>query len=126
MNKRSGIISALFVPALFVAGAIAQPAVAQEKKAEAPVRAQKVLIDNDRVRVTESVFKQGEANPLDKRSARVTRILKGSTTILRTHADGKTETVEWKEGSTLWNPGDNASSKNVGTSEVTIMTVTLK
>lgn len=89
------------------------------------MRAQKVRLENERVRVTEGVFKPGESNPLQQRSARVTRILKGSTTILRTHADGKTENVEWKEGATLWNPGDNASSKNVGQSEVTIVTVTL-
>ena len=48
------------------------------------------------------------------------------TTVQRTHADGKVEKVEWKEGATIWNPGDHASSKNVGEPEVTIMTVTLK
>ena len=127
MNNRPGFVAVLLVPTLLMAGVAAvPPASAQDKKAEAPVRAQKVLVDNERVRVTESVFKPGEANPLDKRGPRVTRILKGSTTIQRTFADGKVEKIEWKEGATLWNPGDHGSSKNVGTSEVTIMTVTLK
>jgi hypothetical protein len=126
MKKKPGIIAAVLFCAMFGGGVAAPPAVAQDKKAESSVRAQKVLIDNERVRVTESVFKPGEANPVDKRGPRVTRILKGSTSIQRTHADGKVEMVEWKEGATLWNPGDHASSKNVGTSEVTIVTITLK
>ena len=126
MNNKPRFMASLLVSALLMTVVAAPTALAQDKKAEGPVRAQKVLVDNDRVRVTESVFKPGEANPLDMRRARVTRVLKGSTTVQRTHADGKVEKVEWKEGATLWNPGDHASSKNVGTSEVTIMTVTLK
>jgi hypothetical protein len=127
MSKSSGVLARLLIPAFFLTGAIAQPAVAQEKKAEkAPVRAQKILVDNDRVRVVESVWKPGEVNPLVPRGYRVTRVLKGSTTILRTHADGKTETIEWKEGGVYVSPADNASSKNVGKSEVVSYTVTLK
>ena len=127
MSKSSGVLAGLLVPAFLLAGAIAQPAMAQEKKADkAPIRAQKILVDNDRVRVSESVFKPGEVNPMTPRGYRVTRVLKGSTTILRTHADGKTETIEWKEGGVYVSPADNASSKNVGKSEVVIYTVALK
>jgi hypothetical protein len=127
MSKSSAVLARLLIPAFFLAGAIAQPAVAQEKKADkAPVRAQKILVDNDRVRVVESVWKPGEVNPMVPRGYRITRVLKGSTTILRTHADGKTETIEWKEGGVYVSPADNASSKNVGKSEVVSYTVTLK
>lgn len=127
MSKSTGVLVGLLVPALFLAGAIAQPAVAQEKKAEkAPVRAQKILVNNDRVRVSESVFKPGETNPMAKRGYRVTRVLKGSTTVVRTHADGKTEKIEWKEGGVYVSPADNASTRNVGKSEVVIYTVVLK
>ena len=127
MSKSRGVLARLLVPALLLAGAIAQPAVAQEKKADkAPVRAQKILVDNDRVRVSESVFKAGEANPMVQRGYRVTRVLKGNTTVVRTHADGKTEKIEWKQGGVYVSPADNASSKNVGKSEVVIYTVTLK
>ena len=127
MTESLGVLARLFVSALFLAGAIAQPAVAQEKKGEqAPVRASKVLIDNDRVRVTESVFKPGEVNPTEKRGYRVTRVLKGSTTLERTHADGKTEKIEAKEGSVYVSPADHASTKNVGKSKVVIYTVTMK
>jgi len=90
------------------------------------VRAQKILADNDRVRVVESVWKPGEVNPMIKRGYRVTRVLKGSTTLVRTHADGKTEKIEWKEGGVYVSPADHASSKNVGKSAVVSYTVTLK
>jgi hypothetical protein len=121
---RAGLRVAAFV----LAGAIAYPATAQDKKADkkAPVRAQKILVDNDRVRATESVFKPGEENPMRQRGYRVTRILKGSTSVLKTYSNGKTEKIEWKEGGVYVTPADNASAKNVGKSEVTIYTVVLK
>jgi len=127
MGKSPGVLAGLVVPAFLLAWAVAQPAMAQDKKADkAPMRVQKVLVDNDRMRASESVFKPGESNPMEKRGNRVTRVLKGSTTVLRTHADGKTETIEWKEGGVYFSPADNASSKNVGKSEVVIYTVTAK
>src|SRR5258706_16435006 len=102
MNNAPRALAVLLVPA-FVAGLVAFAAVAQEKKAEkaadkAAVRATKVLVENDRVRVSESVFKPGEVNPLQKRGYRVTRVLKGNTTVERT-TDGKMERIEYKEGS---------------------------
>lgn len=127
MSKSPGVLAGLFVSAFLLAGAIAQPAAAQEKKAEkAPVRVQKILVNDDRVRVSESVFKPGEANPMAQRGYRVTRVLKGSTTVVRTHADGRTQKIEWKEGGVYVSPADNASTKNVGKSEVVIYTVVLK
>jgi hypothetical protein len=127
MRKSHGAMARLLVPAIFLAGVIALPAMAQDKKAEkASTRAQKILVNNDRVRVSESVFKPGEVNPMAKRGYRVTRVLKGNTTIVRTHADGRTEKIEWKEGGVYVSPADNASSKNVGKSEAVIYTVTLK
>ena len=115
--------------ALVLAGAFTTTALAQDKKAadkKAPVRAQKMLLDNDRVRVTEGVFKPGEMNPMEPRGYRITRVLKGNTTIERTHKDGKVEKIEWKEGAIYQSAADNASSKNVGKGTVTIYTVTLK
>jgi hypothetical protein len=127
MRKSPGVLAGLLIPAFFLAGAIAQPAMAQDKKADkAPVRAQKILVDNERIRVSESVFKPGEVNPMAQRGYRVTRVLKGSTTLLRTYADGKTEKIEAKEGSVYVSPAGNTSTKNVGNSEVVIYTVSLK
>ena len=64
------------------------------------------------MRATESVFKPGEMNPMEPRGERITRVLKGSTTIERTHKDGKAQKLEWKEGGAYYYPADNASSKN--------------
>jgi oxalate decarboxylase/phosphoglucose isomerase-like protein (cupin superfamily) len=80
----------------------------------------------DRVRVSESVFKPGEENPMAERGYRVTRVLKGSTSVVRTHSNGKTENIEWKEGGVYVSPADNASTKNIGKSEIVICTVVLK
>jgi quercetin dioxygenase-like cupin family protein len=112
---------------LFVAVAVAQPAMAQDKKApeKAPIRAQKTLVDNDRVRVSESVFKPGESNPMMKRGYRVTRVLKGHTTVERT-IDGRKEVLEYKEGAVFVAPAGMSSLKNIGKGEVTIYTVVLK
>jgi hypothetical protein len=119
--------------ATLLAGALlcalaAGPALAQDKKTDkkAPVRATKVLVDNDKVRVTESVFKPGEENPMEARGYRINRVLKGTTTIQRTHANGKVEKIEWKEGGVYQAGPDNASSRNIGKSEVVLYTVTLK
>jgi hypothetical protein len=127
MRNAPGGVARLLIPALFLAGAVASPTTAQEKKSDkAPIRAQQVLVENDRIRVTESTFKPGEANPAVQRGYRVTRVLKGSTSVERTHADGKVEKIEWKEGGVYVSPADNASTKNVGKGTVVIYTVTLK
>ena len=116
--------ASIAIAAVCVAAVVAFPAFSQDRKA--PIRAQKILLDNDRVRVTEGVFKPGEMNPMEPRSYRITRVLKGNTTIERTHKDGKVEKIEWKEGAIYQSGPDNASSKNVGKGTVTIYTVTLK
>jgi hypothetical protein len=120
--------SGLLVAACFIAAAVAAPAMAQEKKAEkkAPVRAMKVLLDNDKVRVTESLFKPGEENPMEPRGYRIGRVLKGNTTVERRHSNGKVEKIEWKEGGVYQSGPDNASAKNIGKGEVVLYTVTLK
>ena len=122
MSKAAGIV------AFVVAAALATAAIAQDKKAEkkAPVRAMKVLLDNDKVRVTESVFKPGEENPMEPRGYRIGRVLKGSTTVERRHSNGKVEKIEWKEGGIYESGPDNASAKNVGKGEVVLYTVTIK
>jgi hypothetical protein len=123
MSIRDWCVS-LSAAALVAAFCLSPPTPAQDRKA--PVRAQKILLDNERLRATESVFKPGEANPLEPRGHRVTRVLKGSTTIERTHSNGRTEKIEWKEGGVYYAPADNASARNIGKGEVTIYTVTMK
>jgi hypothetical protein len=114
--------------AILVAAVLAGSAMAQDKKTDkkAPIRAMKTMVDNDKVRVTESVWKPGEENPMEARGYRINRVLKGTTTIERRHKDGKVEKIEWKEGGVYQSGPDHASSKNVGKGQVVLYTVTVK
>ena len=120
--------SACALALLVSAVVLAAPVAAQEKKAEkkAAMRANKTLLENARVRVSESVFKPGEENPMEFRPYRINRVLKGSTTIERRHKDGKMEKLEWKEGGVYEAGPDTVSNRNIGKSEVTIFTVIVK
>jgi hypothetical protein len=124
MSKPRRLRVSLSLTTLVSALFLSLPAAAQEKSS--PIRAQKILLDNERLRATEGVFTAGEANPMEPRGHRITRVLKGSTTIERTHSSGRMEKIEWKEGGVYYSPADNASSKNIGKSEVTIYTVAMK
>jgi hypothetical protein len=127
MNNSRSVLAALLAPAFFMAWVVAPPAAAQEKKvAAAPERATKVLIDNDRVRVTESVFKPGESNPMAHRDYRITRVLMGNAPVVQTYADGRTEKLEYKEGAIFVSEAGPSSTRNVGNYEVGIYTVALK
>jgi mannose-6-phosphate isomerase-like protein (cupin superfamily) len=108
-----------------MAGAVALPAMAQEK-GKAGQRTQKVFIDNDKVRVTETTFKPGEVSPSIERPYRITRVLKGGTTV-RTYADGTTRTVEFKTGDVFAaGPDKPYSSKSTSKSDIVLYSVNLK
>ena len=85
---------------------------AQDKaKERAPVV--KVLLENDKVRVTESTSKPGDVSRA-KRSARVNYYITGGT-FERTSSDGKKTRVERKAGTALWLEPDSDVVKNVWT-----------
>ncbi len=124
MSKSAGVLARLLIPAIFAAGVAAVPAMAQEKKAAQ--RTQKVFIDNDKVRVTETTFKPGEVSPSIERPYRITRVLKGGTTV-RTYADGTTRTVEFKTGDVFAaGPDKPYSSKSTSKSDIVLYSVNLK
>lgn len=124
MSKPSALM--LLVPA-FALLAAALPVIAQDKpKGKSDNYSQKVLLDNDRVRVTETRFGPGGAGPNIERPYRITRALKGGT-LERTYPDGKKEKREWKAGQVREQGPDKAfAPKNVGKSEVVLYTVTPK
>ena len=116
MSKLAGALAGLLVPALFVAGAVATPAMAQEKKAKAaPLKQElKVLLENDKVRVYEARSAPGAESEMRERPFRVIRFLTDAR-IQRTYADGKTEIVERKAGEVRAAGPDKAyKTKNVG------------
>jgi hypothetical protein len=104
-------------------------AMAQDKKAEkgkAPERVQKVLIDSDAFRVTETTYPPGSSSMIQP-IHRVTRALKGGT-LVRTYSDGKKETVTWKDGEAKEQPAAPTpyTLTNPGKSAVVLYTVSIK
>src|SRR5712692_788917 len=133
MSKLAGVLAGLLVPAFFVAGVIATPAMAQEKKAEKKMEkaaagkaVQKILLDNDKVRVYEVTFKPGAEGANVERPYRVVRALKGGT-IERIYPDGKKQKVEWKAGEVKQlGPDAPYVPKNVGKTTIVLYGVEIK
>lgn len=85
----------------------------------------KVIIDNAKVSVSEVRFKPGEEAALKDRPYRIVRALTDGT-LVRTYADGKTETYEWKVGQVREIGPDKISAKNVGQTELVLYSVVPK
>src|SRR5438445_11864331 len=94
MSKFARVLAGLLVPAFFVAGVVATPAMAQEKGKDAKAASakkgepiQKVFLENERVRVLEVTFRLGDAGATVERLLRVIRAIKaGTLTLLYPHA----------------------------------------
>jgi hypothetical protein len=126
MNQSMRFMGVL-VSALMLASVTANPAIAQEKgkaaKSEATV---KVLLENDKVRVTEATWKPGDETPSRALGVRVTRALKGGT-LTRIYPDGKTEKSTYKVGEVkFFEATPQASLKNTGKKEIVLYTVFVK
>ena len=115
MRRLAAILAGLLVPAFLLIGVIVHPALAQgqakAKTAAEPVV--KVLAENDRVRVQESTYKPGTGQAIRERPLAVLHVLKGGT-MLRTFPDGKTETMQFKDGQTMIREAASYGNKNIG------------
>ena len=137
---------AIILPSFLVATSLAMPVAAQDKPKPAAAKADekkaapaadkvdkgavpegttKVIVDNDKVRVTEVTFKPGQGGKAQERPPRVTRALSGGT-MERTYPDGKTEKVEWKTGQVRYFGKENFGNRNVGKTDVVFYIVTPK
>ena len=129
MRTFVGVLAGLLVPAFIVAGVIATPAMAQEKKAmksEAGKATIKVLLENDKVRVYEAHIPAGGEAANIARPYRIGRALT-SATIQRTFADGKKETEHWKAGQVKeLGPHTQYIPKNTGKTDFRIYVVEVK
>jgi hypothetical protein len=117
---RVGLLAAAFV---FVV-ATAQTSIAQEK-GKATV---KVLLDNDKVRVTENHYRPGDVGEEDRSQFRVNRTLQGGT-LERIYPDGKKERLELKTGAVRYlepSKGGNYKVMNTGKTTVVNYVVRLK
>ena len=118
----------LLASAVCVSLLVAGPAIAQDKKGKGPERTQKVIMENDVVRVTETAYPPGAGTAKPTQPGyRITRVLKGGT-LERTHADGKKERISFKTGQVLELQAAKAPYHvtNPGKSEVVLYSVTVK
>ena len=119
MNSQRSILRA----ALALGCLLAVNSFAQDKaKESAPVV--KVLLDNAKVRVTETTFKPGDVSRAD-RKARANYFVK-SGTLERTTKDGKKTVYERKAGTSVWLEADSDVVKNIGKTTFVVVSVTPK
>ena len=102
--------------------ALSGSALAQDKKESAPVT--KVLLENDKVRVTETTFKPGDVSRAN-RKARTNYIVTDGK-LERTTKDGKKSTYERKKGTAIWMEADSDVVRNVGKTNYVVIGVTAK
>jgi hypothetical protein len=107
--------------------AAAGPIYAQDKakasaKEHEPVT--KVLLENDKVKVTQSTFKPGDVSRSD-RKARANYIVKGGT-LERTSKDGKKTVTERKTGTVVWLDADSDAVKNIGKTTFVVVSTQIK
>ena len=132
MSKFSGVLAALLVPAFLLAGAIATPAMGQEKKAEKKMEKRsgkptfKEMVKNDKVHVFEVTYKPGDQSASVERPPRVVRALKGGT-LTRVYPDGKKESSTYKNGEVKYLGASPAYVvKNAGKSAIHLYVVEVK
>jgi hypothetical protein len=139
MKSACTLCALVFISAAFLAA----PAVAQDKKGMVPPKGseakaapdkkavekggedRKVIVDNDKVLVTQNTYKPGASSAMRERGVRVSRALTEGT-LEKTLADGKKETVKWKAGEVKYQPKETFTLKNVGKTDWVVYTVTLK
>jgi hypothetical protein len=137
MKLSARFLCALAIGAFLSTAMIEAPALAQDKGKEtkaAPAKDEKgsakitPLLENDKVKVYESLYRPGDENKAVATSAyRVLHVVKGGT-ITRTFADGKVEKAEWKTGETKFLEPFKTSyvSRNNGKSDIQFYVVQLK
>jgi len=103
------------------------PLQAQEKakgKGEEKRAVTKVLLENDKVRVTETTFQPGDVSKGPRKDR--TNYIVTNGTLERTTPEGKTTRYERKAGTAAWLPGDNDTVRNVGKTKYVVIGVTNK
>ncbi len=100
------------------------PAQAQDKAKDKGGEKQavtKVLLENDKVRVTETTFAPGAINRSDRKD-RTNYIVKGST-LERTTPEGKKTTYQRKAGEAYYLKADSDTVRNIGKTPFVVVTV---
>ncbi len=85
----------------------------------------KVLLENDRVRVADILFKPGDKIAIHSHPDHLLYILSPGK-IKLSYEDGSAKEVDAKAGDTLWIPAESHASENVGATEFHALIVELK
>ncbi|MGA7782674.1 MAG: hypothetical protein WCA85_33875 [Paraburkholderia sp.] len=126
MNKPVCYFVSLPVVAVLLTGISASAATAQGAAAPPATDELKVLVDNDKVLVTEEKLTRGANSASKARPYRVVRALQGGT-IQRIYPDGKQEMSNWKTGEVkVFGPTPPYAIKNVGDTDVIFYIVSPK
>ena len=133
------MLARTFSAIVIAIGLAALPAYAQDKAKPAPKAAPKaeakadaneikaetkILLENDKVIVTQSTFKPGAVSRAD-RKARANYIVAGGK-LQRTNKEGKTTTYERKAGTAVWLEPDSDVVKNIGDTTFVVIGVVHK
>ena len=107
----------------------AKMAPAEEKmkaeKAKMGTPTAKVLLENERVRVSDVRSKPGDKSEMKDRPDRVQYVIKGGE-FRRTYPDGKTVDIKLKAGEANYNKKDRFANENVGKTEAHWIGIQLK
>lgn len=116
-----------FATAIAIGLITALPAAAQDKgkdKGKESLAVTKVLLENDKVRVTETTFKPGDVSRGPRKDRTNYIITDGK--LERTSPQGKKSSYERKKGTAMWLPADNDVVRNVGKTTYVVIGVTNK
>jgi quercetin dioxygenase-like cupin family protein len=118
-------ISLFLIPSIVLAMLFTfKPALAQDPAVVAP-NIYKVLLDNERVRISEVKFKPGDKVGTHSHPDHAIYVMSAGT-LQMIGADGKKKDVTVKVGDVIWAPAETHQTNNLGTTEVDLLVVELK
>lgn len=85
----------------------------------------KVLFENDRVRVIEVNYAPGTTHEMHSHPDHVIYAL-GDAKVRMTGEDGRSAEVDIKKGGTRWQPAVTHKTENIGTTPISVVLVELK
>jgi quercetin dioxygenase-like cupin family protein len=119
-NRLSFLVLSLFFFSIFTAVTLN----AQDVSKVSP-KNYKVVIDNDKVQVLDNISNPGDKTPMHSHPDYLIYVLEGGT-VKSTTQDGKSETIVFKKGQTLWRNAITHATQNVGKTKIHLLLVELK
>ena len=85
----------------------------------------KVVIDNEKVRVLDNFSNPGEKTAMHSHPDYLIYVIEGGT-VKSTTKDGKSTTIVFKKGETLWRDAITHETQNIGKTKIHLLLVELK